>query len=256
MIPVIAQLGPFPLNSFGLMMVCAFLAGWRRLYLSLQQAGEDPALAERMVFWAAAGGILGARINYLLSFPAEVQADPWGTIFGGAGFVFWGGFLGGALGAGYIVKRAGRPFLTFADLTSPTLALGYAIGRLGCQLSGDGDYGTVSSLPWAMGYPLGVVPTPPGVLVHPAPVYETFAALALAFLLLALQRRAWFQLPGRLFGLYLLIAGASRLLVEFVRIEPIVAWGLTQAQWAGIAVMIAGAVLLRPWRAAAALNRQ
>src|SRR5882762_5428792 len=104
--------------------------------------------------------------------------------------------------------------LALLDLASVPLAMGYAIGRIGCQISGDGDYGKPSSLPWAMGYPHGTVPTPAGVKVQPTPIYETLAMGLAAWALWRLRDR--FR-PGALFAFYLVAGGLERLLVEFVR---------------------------------------
>jgi phosphatidylglycerol---prolipoprotein diacylglyceryl transferase len=237
--------GVIPIHSFGVCMVLAFLAAWKRLYLSLVESGEDPNLAEPMITWAALGGILGARVLYLASFPKEFMDDPVAAIFGGAGFVFYGGFIGGALAVWIFLKKHKKSFLFYADITAPTLALGYAIGRLGCQLSGDGDYGSATNLPWAMSYSLGVIPTPPGVLVHPAPVYESILACVILFVLLKLAKIDFFQkVAGRVFGLYLILASISRFSIEFVRIEPKVFFMLTQAQVTAILISCAGLVLM------------
>ena len=244
MIPVLFHIGPFPINSFGLMMVCTFLGGWRLLFLHLQAAGENPELAERMILHGAVGGIVGARLNYLLSFPQEFLDHPVQALFSGAGFIFYGGFLGGALAVCWLLHREKKPLLHFADLVCPTLALGYAIGRIGCHLSGDGDYGIASDLPWAVSYALGVVPTDPGVRVHPTPVYETIAAFAITWLLSSLLRRKSLPKPGQLFGLYFLLSATSRFLVEIIRIEPVVYAGLTQAQLMSIVMFAAGVLMI------------
>ena len=127
--------------------------------------------------------------------------------------------------------------LGLLDLASVPLALGYAIGRIGCQVSGDGDYGKASDLPWAMAYPHGTVPT--DVTVHPTPIYET---LAMGFVAYALWRmRNLFQ-PGLLFAVYLILAGAERFLIEFIRRNDDVALGLTQAQLLSVAMILIGVV--------------
>ncbi len=244
MIPVIIQLGPLPINSFGLMLVLALIAGWRRLVLDLKWAGKDWEQAENIVFWAGVGGVVGARLAFVLSFPTQLLNDPLGAIFGGAGFVFYGGLLGGTLAVIYLIRRGGASAWQYSDLVAPTLAIGYAVGRIGCQLSGDGDYGVASTLPWAISYLHGVVPTPPGLTVHPTPVYETLAALLTAFILSALLRRRTFSAAGQLMGLYLILSSVSRFLVEFVRIEPVVGAGLTQAQLWAVGLSMLGLVLL------------
>ena len=125
--------------------------------------------------------------------------------------------------------------LTLLDICAPALAIGYAVGRIGCQLSGDGDYGTPWDGPWAMAYPEGTVAT--DVPVHPTPIYETIAMGLVTYVLWRLRRRLQ---PGLLFALYLVLAGAERFLVEFIRRNDEVALGLTQAQLLSIAMIAAG----------------
>lgn len=245
MIPTLFQIGPFPLNSFGLMMVLAFFAAWRMFAVTLERVGEDPLMAENVVFWTALSGLLGARVAYILSFPYDFIQNPFALIFSGAGFVFYGGFIGGALAFFWQVKKKKFPLLTYCDLVSPALSLGYAVGRIGCQLSGDGDYGTISSLPWAMGYEHGYIPTPSGLLVHPTPVYETLIALVIAALLLQLSFRGRLILRnGAISGLYLILSSAARFAIEFLRIEPRVFQNFTQAQLVSIVLIAIGGLLL------------
>jgi phosphatidylglycerol:prolipoprotein diacylglycerol transferase len=125
-------------------------------------------------------------------------------------------------------------------MSAPGLAIGYAIGRIGCQLSGDGDYGRATSLPWGMSYPDGEVPTTE--IVHPTPVYETAAMLVVFFVLWRLRDRL--NRPWQLFGLWAILAGAERFLVEFVRRNADVALGLTPAQLWSVGMMVVGAVLM------------
>jgi phosphatidylglycerol---prolipoprotein diacylglyceryl transferase len=127
------------------------------------------------------------------------------------------------------------------DICAVGLALGYAIGRIGCQVSGDGDYGIRSSLPWAMGYPHGTVPTPPGVTVQPTPIYETAAMGLLAWALWQLRDRVR---PGVVFATYLIGSGLERLLVEFIRRNHEVWVGLTAPQLESVGLLIAGAAWL------------
>lgn len=250
MIPTLLEIPlPFtefalPLHSFGLMMVCAFLAAWRRLQISLVEVGEPGALAEEMVTWAAVGGIVGARFGYIISYPQAFFDAPLATLFGGAGFVFYGGFIGGAFGVWLLLRREGKDFVLFGDLAAPSLAVGYAVGRIGCQLSGDGDYGGPTQLPWGMQYVHGVIPTQPGVLHHPAPVYESLCALLIAFVLVSPKTRRFLPGAGQLFGLYLLLSSAARFLVEYIRIEPRIFGPLTQAQIVAIVISTLGLGLM------------
>lgn len=244
MIPHILEIGPFPINSFGLMMVCCFLAAARRLALSLKAGGERPELAEPMIFWAAVGGLLGARVLYVITFYEQFLTNPLDAVFSGAGFIFYGGFLGGVLGVYLLLRKERAPFFRYADLSGACLALGYAVGRIGCHLSGDGDYGAESNVPWAVSYAKGVYPTPPGVTVHPTPIYESLAALVICAVLLHAAKNRTFSVTGQLFGLYLVLTAFARFFVEFLRIEPRVLGPLTQAQLFAMGIAAAGAYLM------------
>ena len=243
MIPIIFSLGPLPLNSFGLMMVCCFIGAWRRLYLSLEEAGENPEIAERMVVTAAVAGIVGSRVNYIISNFSEFLRDPLSMIFSGAGFVFYGGFLISAFTVAIFLKLNKLPLLKYADLAAPCLAIGYAIGRIGCHLSGDGDYGKATDSLLGFSYFLGVAPTPRGVLVHPTPIYETLLAFLLCALLLELTKRKVLKRAGQLFGVYILFSAVFRFLIEYLRIEPVGSLGLTEAQHVAL-ILIIPALLL------------
>ncbi len=244
MIPTILQIGPFPVHSFGLMMVLCFLGAWRLLAMRLEAAGKPIEIAEKLITWGALGGLLGARFGYLISFPSDLFSRPLATIFGSAGFVFQWGLIGGIFACWMVVRREKESFLTMADLVAPALSLGYAIGRIGCQFSGDGDYGGPSNLPWAMSYSTGVVPTPVGVLVHPAPVYETLVALAITAVLMRPALRARLPRAGQLFGMYLILSSLSRYFIEMVRIEPIVLPPFTQAQVVSLCLGVLGLIFL------------
>src|SRR5690606_33900938 len=118
-------------------------------------------------------GLLGAKIDFLIENPDVVGDNLLASIFDGSGLVWYGGLVGGVLAV--MIWAAWRKTfdLDTLDLCAPALAAGYAVGRIGCQLAGDGDYGIPWDGPWAMSYENGTVPTPPGVTVHPTPIYET-----------------------------------------------------------------------------------
>ncbi|HEY8583758.1 MAG TPA: prolipoprotein diacylglyceryl transferase family protein, partial [Capillimicrobium sp.] len=160
-------------------------------------------------------------------------------IFGGSGLTFWGGAVGGA--AGVLLWAWWRKFLSWdlADMGGIGLAIGYSIGRIGCQLSGDGDYGRPSDLPWAMAYPDGTVPTTDEV--HPTPIYETLSMGIVAWLLWRWRDR--FR-PGVILALYLLAAGLERFLVEFVRRNQDAALGLTAPQLEAAGAFVLGGIVL------------
>jgi phosphatidylglycerol---prolipoprotein diacylglyceryl transferase len=231
------ELGPLTLQTFGLMFAFAFLAAGLLVGRRLKELGKPVDWAYEMVFAALIGGIVGSRVYFLVQNFSEVRHDLLGNLFSGAGLVWYGGLIGGALAV--IAWAWYRDFLglRLLDLAAPALALGYAIGRCGCQLSGDGDYGKAWDGPWAMSYPDGTVPTEQ--TVHPTPIYETLAMGLGAWVLWQLRDR--FRV-GVLFAIYLLYAGAERFLVEFVRRNDSVALGRTTAQLESLGMMIVGAV--------------
>jgi phosphatidylglycerol---prolipoprotein diacylglyceryl transferase len=165
-----------------------------------------------------------------------VSDDLLGNLFSGSGLVWYGGAIGGAIAVLAWAWWRGWLGLALLDYCSVLLALGYAIGRIGCQVSGDGDYGKPSDLPWAMAYPHGTVPT--DVEVHPTPVYETLTMGLVAVLLWRWRDRF---AAGTLFAAYLVLAGTERLLVEFIRRNDDVALGLTLPQLISIVMIVAGA---------------
>src|SRR5439155_26460930 len=165
-----------------------------------------------IAFAALAGGLVGWRVYYIAQNYDRVKHDLLGNLFGGSGLVWYGGVIGGTLAVLAWARWRGMLGLALLDLCAPGLALGYAIGRVGCQVSGDGDYGIRSDLPWAMAYPHGEVPTT--VHVHPTPIYET---LAMGLVAWALWRARDAVRPGVLFAFYLVLSGLERFLVEFIR---------------------------------------
>jgi phosphatidylglycerol:prolipoprotein diacylglycerol transferase len=245
------HIGPLTLQTFGICFGLAFLVCGALLARRLREIGKPRDWAYEIVFSALVGGLVGARIDYLVQNYDKVSNDLLGNLFSGSGLVWLGGLLGGALGAFLWAWRRGFLSLALLDLCAAPLAIGYAIGRIGCQLSGDGDYGIKSSLPWAMSYPKGTVPTT--VKVHPTPVYETLAMGLVALVLWNLRDR--FR-PGILFALYLVLSGIERLLIEFIRRNHDAALGLTLPQLISVVMVLAGAAWLvrarRPAPAAAA----
>lgn len=233
------SIGPLTLQTFGLMFAASFIVGGWIVHKRLAEIGKPPDWAYEMVFAALLGGLIGARLYFIADNYDTVKDDLMGNIFSGSGLTWYGGALGGALGV--ILWGWWRNFLNFQllDLAAPALAAGYAVGRIGCQLSGDGDYGKPWDGPWAMSYENGTVPTPPGVTVHPTPIYETLVMGLGAIILWKLRER--FRL-GILFAIYLIYAGTERFLIEFLRTNVDVALGMTQAQWTSLAMIIGGVV--------------
>lgn len=233
------SIGPIELKTFGLMFGLAFVVCGAVIARRLRELDQPVDWAYEMVFAALVGGLVGARLYWIGANWDEAQDDLLGTIFSGSGLTWFGGALGGALAVILWARWRGWLGLQLFDTAAPALAIGYAIGRIGCQLSGDGDYGVASSLPWAMAYPDGVVPTDEEV--HPTPIYETLT-MGLAALLLWRLRDA--LRPGALFALYLVIAGLERFLVEFIRRNDAVLLGLTEAQLTSLFMLVGGAIWL------------
>jgi phosphatidylglycerol:prolipoprotein diacylglycerol transferase len=244
MIPYL-HLGPLTIPTFGLMVALALIAAAYILQADFDRRGMK-ADAFTMITIAGLMGILGAKLYHLLQSPAEFFADPFPLFFSRVGFAWFGGFLGGFGTMIVLGRRTKLPLLEFLDACSPAATFGYAIGRIGCLLSGDGDYGKPTSLPWGMSFPNGVVPTL--ARVHPTPIYEFFAWCAIGVFLLRLGTKAVNDkaTAGVIFCDYLILTGLARFLVEFIRINPPSLFGLSNAQLASLLSLLAGVLLL--WR--------
>jgi len=236
--PEIDLLG-LSLKTFGICFGLAFVVSGAMVARRLTELGKPPDWAYEMVFAALIGGLLGARLYWVLGHTSEVGGDFVGNVFGGSGLVWYGGALGGAAGVLLWAHRKGMFNVHLLDLCSPALAMGYAVGRIGCQVSGDGDYGTATDLPWGMAYPDGVVATTE--TVHPTPIYETLTMGLGAWLLWRLRDELR---PGVLFAWYLVLSGGERFLVEFVRRNDPVVAGLTEAQLFSMVMALAGVTWL------------
>ena len=215
----------------------------------LRELDKPVDWAYEMVFAALLGGLVGSRLDFVIQNWDGVSDDLLGNFFSGSGLVWFGGVVGGALGVLLWARWRGFLELRLLDLCAPALALGYAIGRVGCQLSGDGDYGKPSDLPWAMAYPEGTVPTPRGRGAPDADLRDARDG----------PRRARALAParplqaGRLFALYLVLAGIERLLIEFIRRNDDVVAGLTFPQLVSLGLIAAGGVWLMRLRSGGGL---
>ena len=270
-----------PIPTFGVVVAAAILVAAsvaRRETKRLEANGKLPLGAHLVVgdlaLVSALAGIVGARVFYVIDHPLQFIADPAALIFSRAGFSIYGGLLFGVCAGVLFLRRRALPIAPMLDATAPSMMLGYGVGRLGCQLAGDGDWGIPSNLAlkpnwlpdwlWAQTYDgniLGAVIPAPGV--YPTPLYESAAALILFVVLLALRSEV--QRPAYLFSVYLIFAGFERLLIEKIRVNPEHDWlgvQVTQAEAISIVVVVAGlvGVLLtlqgkRPWtRALVALG--
>jgi phosphatidylglycerol:prolipoprotein diacylglycerol transferase len=232
------DLGPLDLKTFGICFALAFLAAGALIARRLRELDRPVDWSYELVFAGLVGGLVGSRLDYLAQNWGKVSDDLLGNLFSGSGLVWQGGALGGAIAVLLWARWRGWLGLELLDTCAAPLALGYAIGRIGCQLSGDGDYGQPSDLPWAMSYPDGSVPTTQEV--HPTPIYEMLTMGLVALILWRLRDRV---APGVLFSIYLMMAGSERLLVEFIRRNDSLVAGLTLPQLISIGMMAVGAAM-------------
>jgi len=261
MIPILFKLGPVTIYSYGVMMALGFIAAGFVLASECRRRSLPTDYASTIVLWGAIGGLVGARLwDVYDEFPHYAQ-HPLSIIFSRSGFAWDGGFAGGLL-AVYLVSRSFRiRFLTTADMAAPAVLIGHAFGRMGCLLSGDGDWGLPTKMPWGMSFPNAIVGWNsqtvlklnaqgqlvsgfyPGVRVQPTPIFEAVLYVAIAvFLLWAMHKRCWIE--GQTFYAFLVLSGGARFLVEFWRINPRVLWGLSEYQLFSILMMIAGIAAL------------
>ncbi|MCU0452866.1 MAG: prolipoprotein diacylglyceryl transferase [Bacteroidetes bacterium] len=259
MCPKLFQIGPFPIYSFGLMLAIAFLVASYLLTEDFKRRKLNPEIASTVTFLALVLGIVGSKLMHLVENLSAFVANPLQMAFSPGGLTFHGGLILAIIGIYIYVRQKGIPFLVVADAAAPSLMLAYGIGRIGCHLAGDGDYGFPTSLPWGTDYSKGTYPpsiafrdfpeitsqypggiVPDNVLCHPTPVYE-FIACAIGFWILW-RLRVKLQPAGKLFMLYLIFAGFERLAVEFLRLNPRLWLDLSQAQWISIGLIVAGTV--------------
>jgi phosphatidylglycerol:prolipoprotein diacylglycerol transferase len=259
--PADFRLGFLHLTGFGFAMMCAFGIAHYVAQVVLHERGDDPEIMNDVTFAALVGTIIGAKLYY-----AALVGDP-RVLFSTGGFVFWGGFIGAVVLCAAVIRWRRQPFLRVADGAAVGIAAGYAIGRTGCWAVGD-DFGRVWDSPLAVAFPQGLPPTTAGVMrqvygadlpsslpadaivgVYPTQLLEVVLGLAMFALLWRLRRHG--HAAGWLFGMYCLLAGAERFVVEFFRAKNDMVGPLTSAQIVALGVAAAG-VLLLTWRNAPA----
>lgn len=242
LIPYI-DLGPFSIGTFGLLLWLSFVAAYFLLRADAARRGSaaDPHM---IIGFTALAGIVGAKLWHVLERPADLAADPFGVLFDRAGFAWFGGLLLALLALYLMARKFRMAFLEMMDLCAPAAAVGYAVGRIGCLLSGDGDYGQPTTLPWCMSFPNGLVPT--NECVHPTPIYEAITNGALGWYLWRRGARSLREPRpvGEVGAEFLLWSGVLRFLVEFVRINPPVLLGMSNAQVASLLSVAAGVAIL------------
>lgn len=236
MYPVVFRVGDFEVTSFGVLVGVAALAGIRVFGRELARrglphAGIDAAIA------GVIGGLVGAKLLWTLEFSGEQPVAD--LLFSRGGLSWFGGLLGGVGTGLWMLRRRGIPLVPALAAAAPALAIGHAIGRIGCFLVGD-DYGRASDLPWAVAFPEGLPPTT--AAVHPTQLYEAGALAIIAWLLVRWRRG---QVPDAIvLGRYCVLAGLTRFSIEFIRVNDRVLGPLTVAHLLSVGVILAGVLII------------
>lgn len=241
MYPVLFRIGDFDITTFGVLVALGALAGLWMYGRELERSGLPATAVD-----AALGGVLGGLVGAKLLWSIEHAGDgPMLSLLLSRGGLSWfGGLIGGVGTATVLLRRNRVPLLPAIAAAAPALAIGHAIGRIGCFLVGD-DYGRPSELPWAVAFPEGLPPTV--VPVHPTQLYEAAALVMLAWLLIRWRRRG--LADASVLGRYFVLAGAIRFAIEFVRVNDRVAGPLTLAHLISLALVCCGAIFLASQRA-------
>ena len=256
MYPELLKLGPLTVYSYGFMLAVSFIVSSYLLTKEVERKGLDANIASQVTLLAIIFGIAGSKLFSLLENWNDFLADPFGQIFSAGGLTFYGGLILSIIAIAIYLRRHKTPFLYIADAASPSLALAYGIGRIGCHLAGDGDYGIPTSLPWGVNYENGIVKPslmfqgsdiaknfPGGIVpnntpLHPTPIYEFLVGLIIFYILWQLRKKEFHM--GILFMMYLIASGISRFFVEFIRLNPLLLFGLSEAQLISIGLILVG----------------
>src|SRR6185437_12987329 len=244
-------------------MCLAFIAAYFALAAEIKRR-KLPIDPYNVVAYVAIAGILGAKLWHIVDTPSDRLS--WDmlhsaeALFGWfrGGFAWFGGFVAGIATLLLLARKYKINLLTMLDVASPAAAIGYAVGRIGCLTSGDGDYGMPTHLPWGMAFPNGTDPTtgvngiclrsgwPENCAVHPTPIYE-FIIMMLVFWYIWRRGKRALQhplAPGVIVGEFLILSGLSRFFVEFLRINPRIIFGMSNAQFTALLSVVAGAAIL------------
>ena len=243
MYPILFQYKLISIGGYGIMLGLGFYLAFLLLERELKLRNLDPELAYKILLVAIPSGIIGSKVFHIMEHWSEFLEYPVEMIFSGAGLSAYGGFLLAFIICYFVIRKSGIGLLTVCDTVTPSLALGYCFGRFGCHVAGDGCYGIVVKAYHSLqflgtAYPNGIVPS--SELVYPTPLFEVFASVLILGFMLQLRKKDW--PAGKLFFIYLILNGLPRFLVEFIRTNPVMALGLTQAQVVGIFLIITGII--------------
>jgi phosphatidylglycerol:prolipoprotein diacylglycerol transferase len=256
MYPVLFKIGPFTVYSFGVMLGLAVIVSTFVLYKEAKRNNLDIYFILEVVLLAILSEIAGGKILFIIENWSKFLKEPMMIGLSPEGSTFYGGFILGIIVFYIYLKKKKISFLFAADIVAVALPIAYGLGRIGCHLAGDGDYGIPTNLPWGTNYENGVMPPsamfrnteitqsyPNGIVpdntpLHPTPVYEFIAAMIIFFILWRYRRYGW--IAGRLFMLYLILSSLSRFLVEFIRLNPRILFCLSEAQLISIVFFAIG----------------
>ena len=254
--PVLFKIGSFTVYSYGVMLVTAFVIGYYFFLQEVKRKKLDERIAIDITIIAVFCGVIGSKLLFVIENLDDFFINPTRVAFSSGGFTFLGGLTLSFIASWIYIKVRKYNFLQAADSIAPSLILAYGIGRIGCHLAGDGDYGIPTSLPWGTNYENGIVPPshmfngteyaksfPNGIFpndtpLHPTPIYEFLASLLIFLILWKFRKRNW--TAGKLVMLYFILSSLSRFLVEFIRLNPRILMGLSQAQIISIVIFTIG----------------
>jgi phosphatidylglycerol:prolipoprotein diacylglycerol transferase len=262
MCPRLFQIGPFTVYGYGLMLALGFIVGSYLLVSEFKRRKLDPNIANNITLIGLIAGVAGSKILYLIENWPSFILDPIGMTFSPGGLTYYGGFILASLSIYMYGNKKGIKFFTIADAISPGLILGYGIARIGCHLAGDGDYGFPTTLPWGTNYSNGTYPpsvafqdfpeitsrfpggiVPNNIPCHPTPVYEFILCALICWFLWSIRKKT--TPTGKLFMIYLMLAGIERFIIEFLRPNPRIIFGLSEAQLISMVLIALG---LFGWR--------
>jgi phosphatidylglycerol:prolipoprotein diacylglycerol transferase len=238
MYPIIFQYKFITIGGYGIMLGLAFYLAFLLLERDFKLNGVDPELAYKLLLTIIPSAIVGAKLFHIVDYFDEFLQDPWGMLISGAGLTVYGGYIAAILASIIVIRKNKQDTLRIFDLGAAPMALGYAIGRIGCHVAGDGCYGITTDSILGVSYPNGLSPVSSGV--YPTPLIESFAAFLLVILLLQLRKREF--AAGTLFFIYMTVNGLSRFFVEFIRLNPKVAFHLSQAQIIAVFFFLTGVI--------------
>ena len=239
MYPIIFQYKALTIGGYGIMLGLAFYMAFLLTERELKLKGFNPELAYKLLLAVIPSAILGAKLFHIIDYFDEFLQDPLGMLISGSGLTVYGGYIAAILASIIVIKKNKLSVPQICDIAAAPVALGYAIGRLGCHVAGDGCYGILAGTSFlGMSYPNGLAPS--SEAVYPTSLFESFMSFVIFAVLMRLRKR---DLPhGLLFSLYILLNGITRFFVEFIRVNPKVALGLTQAQIIAMLFFLTGAL--------------